>query len=1058
MKKVLLALSFLFVFGLGHILAQTQTITGTVTGSEDGEPIPGVSVFVKGTNVGTVTKADGTYSLDVPRDAETIVFSFVGMQTQEVPFEGQSTIDVALVSEAIAMDEVVVTALGIRKEEKSLGYAATSVSSEEISKTQSSDMMSSLSGKVAGVQIASTSSDPGASTSVFIRGLSSLSDGGNQPLYVIDGVTINNSASTSDDALNSGYDFGNGANLVNPNDIEDITVLKGAAATALYGSRAANGVVMITTKSGAKQEGLGVTVESGVQVADILRLPQFQNKYGMGWSGDHTFIENGSWGPRFDGSMRRWGRVYNNSQKLKPYVAREDNVKDFFEYGFRFNNSVSFSGRSDKTQYYASFSQLSNDGLVPTDADTYDRYTYSLNVTREMTEKFSINTNLKYAHQRNQYSPTGQGLTMINSIYQTPRDISLIGFEDYETDPFDQLGYYFTPYGVANPYFLIDHIDNEYKKDKLFGKVQFDYDLLENLRASYKLGLDLSNDEKKLGFPEIAPEPGTPNAGQIDESGSVEKQAERRTELDHDLKLIFNQEIDYFTFDVIGGLNVNERTVSRVNSEVTGLDIPYYYDLSNSSNTPSVNEYSSIRRLVGLYGTAEIAYRSLLYANLSARNDWSSTLPKNNNSFFYPGATLSFVFTELIPENNILSFGKIRAAYGKTGRDASPYEINPYFVQGQINNAFQDIYFPLGGNNAFEQGNVLGSLDLSPEMSTEAEVGTQLEFFNGRLSLDAAYYTKSSTKQIFTVDMDPGTGYTAQTTNIGEIENKGVELLFQATPVKFGDFSWDFSVNYSNNNNELVSLPEELGGDEGEIDLYGFGTTSASTHLVAQVGKPLGLFKVTVPERDPDGNVVVNPQTGLPIAGEPEVVGDANHDYMMGIGSNINFKGFSLSADFDIREGGLMYSRTKDILAFTGNSIQTTYNERRPFVIPNSVNRMEDGSYEVNTSLVHPADFYSYFGDGADELNENFLIDRSFMKLRNVSLSYTLPQRWLSNGFFTDVKLSVYGNNLFLWTPDDNTFIDPEVSTFGNDLEGLFGEYSANPSTRRFGGSIQVKF
>ncbi|MFW6327093.1 MAG: TonB-dependent receptor domain-containing protein, partial [Bacteroidota bacterium] len=812
------------------------------------------------------------------------------------------------------------------------------------------------------------------------------------------------------------------------------------------------------TKSGQEEEGLGITVESGIQVADVLRLPDFQNDFGMGWSNDHTFIENGSWGPELDGTVRRWGRVYNNSQKIKPFEPLEDNVRDFFEYGFRYNNNVSFSGQDEKTQYYASLSQLSDDGLVPTDADTYDRYTYSLNVTRQMTDKLSINSNLRYAHQRNQYSPTGQGLTMINSLYQIPRDISIIGLEDYEDDPFDNLGYYFTPYGVTNPYFLIDHIDNEYKNNKLIGKVQFDYQLFDNLRASYKLGLDLTNNEKKLGFPEIAPEPGTPNAGEIDESGSVTKEATRRSELDHDFKLFYNHEVDDFSFDLIGGLNVNERAVSRVTSEVSGLDIPYYYDVSNSSNTPSVDEYSSIRRLVGLYGTAEVAYQSLLYANLTARNDWSSTLPQDNNSFFYPGATLSFVFTELIPENDILSFGKLRLAYGKTGRDASPYQISPYFVQGGASNEFQDIQFPLGGLNAFEQGNVLGSLDLSPEMSTESEIGAQLEFFNGRLSLDGAYYTKSSTKQIYTVDMDPGTGYTAQTTNIGEIENQGIELLFKAVPVKFGDFSWDFSVNYSKNNNELVSLPEELGGDDGEIDLYGFGSTSASTHLVAQVGKPLGLFKVTVPDRDPEGNVVVNSQTGLPSAGDPEVVGDANHDYSMGISNNFNYKGLSLSFDFDFRQGGLMYSRTKDILAFSGNSIQTTYNDRKPFVVPNSVNQLDDGSYVENTTPVHSADFYSYFGDGEDELNENFLIDRSFVKLRNVSLSYSLPQNLLSDGFFNEVTLSVYGNNLFLWTPEDNTFIDPEVSTFGNDLEGLFGEYSANPTTRKMGGSIRVKF
>jgi TonB-linked SusC/RagA family outer membrane protein len=1040
------------------VFAQSRIVTGTVTDADDGSTLPGVSVVVKGTSIGTVTDIEGDFSLNVPNDAETLVFSFVGMATKEVELTSATNYQVEMSRADIAVEEVVVTALGIKKSEKSLGYAATAVSSDDITKTKSNDMMSSLSGRVAGVQIASTSSDPGASTGVMIRGISSLTSGGNQPLYIIDGVPIVNNTAFSDDALNNGYDFGNGANLVNPNDIENITILKGAAATALYGSRAANGVIMITTKSGEKAEGLGVTFESGIQYADILRLPEFQNSYGMGWSGDHTMIENGSWGPALDGTNRRWGRIYNYSQKIKPFSPMEDNVRDFFEYGFRYNNNISFTGQDENTSYYASFSQLSDDGLIPTNADSFDRYTYSLNVDQKLSDKFSINSNIRFSHQENEFSPTGQGLTMINSIYQTPRDISLIGLKDYENDPFNSLGYYFTPYGIANPYFIIDHVDNKFKQNKLIGKIELDYQILDELRASYRLGLDITNNETKLGIPEISVAAGTPNAGQIDQSGSVTKETRYSSELNHDFLLFYNNTFSDLSVDAVGGLNINQRTRSNVSASVTGLDIPYYYDLSNSPNTPAVDEYSSIRRLIGLYASVELGYRNFLYATLSARNDWSSTLPMNNNSFFYPGATLSFVFSELLPENDILSFGKLRLAYGKTGRDADPYQIQPYFVQGQAYNEFQSISFPLGGYNAFEVGNGLGSLNLSPEMSTEGEVGFLFELFKGRLSIDGAFYQKSSTKQIFTLDMDPATGYTAQTTNIGEIQNKGIELLVQGTPVEIGDFSWDISVNYSKNQNELVSLPEALGGDEGELDLYGFGTSSASTHLVAQVGKPIGLFKVTVPERDDEGNVVVNPSTGLPVAADPEVVGDANYDYMVGIGNNFSYKGFRLSFDFDIRQGGLMYSRTKDILAFTGNSVQTTYNDRKPFIVPNSVNDAGNGEYVENTTPVHPADFYSYFGDGADELNANFLIDRSFVKLRNLSLAYSLPKNILGDGFFKGLTVTVYGNNLFIWTPEDNTFIDPEVSTFGNDLQGLFGEFSANPSTRKLGASIQFKF
>lgn len=1058
MRKIALLLTCILVFSMHVVFAQSRTVTGTVTDADDGSTLPGVSVVVKGTSIGTVTDIEGDFSLNVPNDAETLVFSFVGMATKEVELTSANSYQVEMSDAAISVDEVVVTALGIKKSEKKIGYAATTVSSERITETRSSDVMSSLSGKVAGVSISNTASDPGASTSVIIRGMGSLSNGGNQPLYIVDGVPINNSSTYSSDGLNNGYDFGNGANLVNPDAVESVTVLKGAAATALYGSRAANGVVMITTKTGERTKGIGITVNTGIQYSDILRLPEFQNEYGMGWSGDHTLIENGSWGPRMDGSMRLWGRIYNNSQKLKPFSPMENNVKDFFEIGFKNQNSISFSGATDKSSFYSSFSNVSEDGLIPTDADTYEKFTYTLNATHELSDKFKISANFNFGNQENHFSPTGQGLTMINSIYQIPRDISIVGLKDYENDPFNSLGYYFTPYGVANPYFIIDHKLNSFKQNKIYGKVQADYEILPELSASYRLSMDATNNETKIGQPEISVDPSTPNAGQIDEPGMVSKRMVRRHELDHDFKLLYDKQITDFEISALGGVNINERAYSSVHAEVNTLDNPYYYDLSNSPSTPIVNEYYQIRRLIGVYGQIDLGYKDFLYATLTARNDWSSTLPVDNNSFFYPGATLSFVFSSLLPENvqDILSFGQLRLAWGKTGRDADPYSILPYYIKAESYNEFGNITFPIGGVNAFEMSNLLGSNTLSPEMSNEREIGLRLDFFQKRIGIDASYYDRRSTQQIFDIDMDPATGYTSQTTNIGEISNKGIELLLTLVPVKTNDFSWTITTNYTKNNNELVSLPEELGD---EIFLYGFGTTSSSTHMVAQVGKPIGIFKVTVPERDPDGNIVVSNATGEPVAAaDPEIVGDANYDYTMGINNMFKYKNFSLSFDFDIRQGGLMYSRTKDINYFVGNVVQTLYNDRQPFVVPNSVNKLEDGSYVENSTPVMKENMYNYFGNGGAQLNEGFLVDRSYVKLRSLSFGYNIPKRWINGTFIQSAKVSVYGSNLLLWTPASNTFIDPEVSSFGNDLVGMFGEYTTNPSTRRFGFNLQVSF
>ncbi len=1053
MRKFTLLLTCLLL-SVGLAVAQTKQVRGLVV-DESGEPVIGASVIVKGTSSGATTGVDGTFSFSAPESARTLQIKFLGMIEQEVTIS--DNIRVVLKEDARLLDEVVVTAMGIKRSEKSLGYAATAVSSDELTEARSADVVSALSGKIAGVQIGSTSSDPGASNSIIIRGVSSLS-GNNQPLFVIDGVPMNNSSVKSSDALDNGYDYGNSANLVNPDDVESMTILKGASATALYGSRAASGVVVITTKSGKKGSGFNIEYNGGFQISDVLRLPQFQNEFGMGWDATHTLIENGSWGPRMDGSMQLWGNVYNNSQKMKPFSPMKNNVRDFFENGIRYSNGLSFSGGSDATDYFVSFSQLSDDGAIPTSADTYDKYTFSLRGSHEV-KNLKVSTSVNYSTQENNFAPTGQGLTIINSLYQTPRDISIVGLKDL-SDPFNTVDYYYTPYGVTNPYYLISTVENNFKQSKFFGKLQLDYKFLNDYLITYRFGYDATDNQMKLGSPRITATPGTPNAGLVNQQGSVEEEMSKRIEFNHDFLINYMKKAwdDQLDISVIAGTNLNERTYSSLNAEVTGLDIPTYYNLSNSAASPVVEEYYAIRRMVGLFGEAQLGYKNFLYLTLTARNDWSSTLPKNNNSFFYPGTALSFVFTELLPDHmkKSFSFGKIRLAYGKTGNDADVYMIDPYYTKSIAYNEFGDISFPLGGVNAFSVGNTLGNMNLSPEMTSEYEVGLNLAFFNGRIGLDAAYYDRTSDKQIFSLNMDPASGYTKQNINLGEISNKGVELLVNLIPVRTRDFEWRLSWNYTKNNSKVVSLPEELGG---EAQLYGFGTTEASTYLYAKVGYPIGVFKVTSVEKSPDGQIVVSPTTGLPqAAGEAQVAGDVNFDYEMGIGNMFKYKFLSFGFDIDIRQGGVMYSRTKDINYFTGNAAQTTYNDRNPFIVPNSVVKLSDGTYQENTIPIATSYMDDYFSAGADRLNAEFLVPRSYIKLRSVTLGFDFPKSWLKGSFLEAVKLSAYGTNLLLWTPEENSFIDPEVSTFGNDLVGKFGEYSANPTTRKYGLNVQVKF
>ena len=1044
-----------FFLCAGSMLAQTK-VSGTVLSQEDGQPIIGAAVKVDGTSTGMLTDVNGRFSLTLPEGKNQLTISYLGYQSKTVA--AKNGMRVFLASDSQVLQDVVVTAMGIKRSAKALGYSATAVDGDKIAAARTADIMSSLQGKVAGVQISSSASDPGSSNSVIIRGISSLS-GTNQPLYVIDGVPMNNSAVYSSDGLNSGYDFGNGANAVNPDDVENMTILKGAAATALYGSRAANGVILITTKSGKKQEkGLGIEYNGGLQWEQVMRLPQMQNDFGMGWNGDKTDDENGSWGPRFDGSTLRFGTVYNNSQQIKSYLPIENNVKDFFDTGFRYSNSLSFNGATDKSDYFVSFSQIKDDGIIPTDADSYQKYTFSARGTHKV-KALTFSSSLNYAYQKNNFVQTGQGFeNMYNAIMQTPRDIAIVELKDLD-NPFNTPGYYYTPYSVMNPYYILNNHLNENESERFYGKFQMDYDFLKWFKLTYRVGLDTSTAHHHIGIPNYASLfPNTPNweSELKSQTGKTSRQTTRRREINQDVMLTFDMPINDFNINAVAGFNGNERQYSRMLTETTNLTIPTYYNITNSAEIPTVEEYQWKRRLYGVYAQAEVAWKNQLYLTLTARNDWSSTLPKENRSFFYPGMTVSYLFSELLKEKTPwLSFGKLRLAWGKTGNDASVYMTDPYYIQGLFNSSgWADSKFPFSktGTNAYTVGNVLGSNTLSPEMTTETEVGVQLAFFKNRISVDATYYNRNSDKQITRLSTDAASGYTAQNVNLGKIRNRGVELLVTVVPVRTKDFEWSLTWNYTKNDNKVIKLPEEM---NGRASIYGF---SGGTGLYAIEGDEMGVFEAYVAKTNDEGKIIVD-KNGLPQNTDELVkIGSINYDYMMGIGNSLRYKDFTLSFDFDIRQGGLMFSRTHDITYFTGNAMQTTYNDRNPFIVPNSVKKNADGTYSENDIPLYGTTLYNYWDNGAVAMGSGSLVSKSYVKLRQVVFGWNVPSKWLAKTPLTGVRFSIFGNNLLMWTPSSNTFIDPEASSFGNDLEGNFGEYSSNPSSRKFGFNVNVKF
>ena len=1060
-KRFTMLLGSLFLC-MGAALAQMK-ISGTVISSEDGQPVIGASVVVTGTGQGTVTNLDGQFTLTVPERAKLHISS-AGMKAVDVT--AKDNMRVVLEPLNTTLGEVVVTAMGIKRSAKALGFSATAVKGDEIAAARTNDIMSSLAGKVAGVQISSSSSDPGSSKSVIVRGISSLGST-NQPLYVIDGVPLNNSTVSTDRDLNRGYDFGNGASAVNPDDVESMTILKGAAATALYGSRAANGVILITTKTGKKaQRGLGIEYNGGMQWETLLRLPQMQNDFGMGWYGNKTDNENGSWGPRFDGSWLRYGAVYEGTQNFKSYVPIKNNVRDFFDTGYRYSNSVSLNGATDVSNFFLSLSQISQDGIIPTNADSYNKYTFSARASHKVNN-LTFSTSLNYAYQRNNFVSTGQkSSSMYNNVMQTPRDISIVELKDL-SNPFNTPGYYYTPYGVTNPYYVLNNFKNEFESERFYGKLQLDYDFLKYFKLTYRFGLDTSTEHHDMGEPNMSTLfKGTPNWEDALRSltGRVSEQTTRRREINQDLLVTFDKDLtDSWHVNALVGFNGNERKYSYQSSEITNLTIPTWLNLANTADKPTIKSYQRTQRLMGVLGQAEVAFKNMVYLTLTARNDWSSTLPRGSRSYFYPGATASWIFSEVLPENvkKTVNYAKLRAAWGKTGNDALPYMVNTIYPQGSASSsgwATSKFPFTNGSWNAYTVGNTLGGSKLSPEMTTEFEVGLNMAFFGNRLSFDASFYNRTSDRQIFSLDMDAASGYLYQNMNLGEIRNRGVELVVSGTPVKLKDFAWDVTWNFTKNWSKVISLPEELGG---ESSIYGL---TGGTGLYAKVGEELGVFKAYVPLRDPaTGKVVVDNQ-GLPVRDpKQQIVGSMNYKYTMGINNTFTYKGVSLSVDVDIRQGGKMFSRTKNVTYFTGNAMQTAYNSRNPWIIPNTV--VQNGTdaqgkpvYVDNTTPLNATSIYKFWDDGGLEMGAGDLIDKSYIKLRAITLSWDLPKKWLANTFLTDVRLSAFGNNLFLWTPAENTFVDPELTSFGNDLRGNFGEWSANPSSRKFGFNVSVKF
>jgi len=1060
MKQRLTMLLAAMLLMVGTALAQTK-VNGTVVAQEDNQPVIGVSVLVVGTNIGTVTDANGKFSLTVPAGKSQLRFTYVGMETLEV--SARPNMRIVLRNGDTNLDEIVVTAMGIKRSEKALGYSATTLGNEELNKVPLADVSQSLAGKVAGVQVSATSSEPGAANSIVIRGFSSIT-GSNEPLWVVDGVPLTNTTySTSGNSY-----LGAGAGMVNSNDIENMTILKGAAATALYGSRAANGVILITTKSGnSAKKNFEVNANFGMQFSTVATLPEFQNKYGQGWNGARTLDENGSWGPEMDGRWRVYGPVVDNSQMLQKFEAVENNVKDFFHTGVQKTADISLAGHSDATTYYLSYGYTKDDGIMPShSADIYKRNTLAIRGSHKANEWLTVSGSMNLATSNTTVPAADQGISVFDGIYEMPRNISITDLQDL-TNIFNTPAGYYTEYGITNPYWVLANRYEELDVKKIYGNAKVEINPIKPLTLTYRFGFDYSDSDKKSGDPKI--NVNNPAGGNNNQIGEVATRYYRRQELNHDFMANYTNKFGDFDLSATVGLNVNERKSTYLDASVTDLTIETgWWDLANGAS-PTVQESQWKRRLVGLFGDFQVSWNNQVYLTVTGRNDWSSTLPIKNNSFFYPGLTASWVFTELpaLKDNKILTFGKVRVAWGKTGNDADVYLTNNTFVSGFANTVYNSeaINFPMNnGTNAFKASSTLGSSTLKPEMTKEFEVGANLQFFKGRIGIDVAYYNRLTDDMIMTLGADPAFGYTNIVTNMGSVRNKGIELLVNLTPVRTKDWQWDLSFNWSKNWNKVESLPEELGG---EYTLTRFSTSNNAdvVYMKAVEGQEIGQLYVYKTQRTATGQIVVD-ENGVPVL-ESDLTATGKttmNKWTGGISTNLRWRDLTLSASLDIHYGGWMYSRTKNLMKFTGNGVATLYNDRHDFIVPNSVVAGTDDQgntiYTENTNIldVYGAGLQDWFDIGDNWGGESNLVSKTYVKLRQLSISYDLPKKWVNAIHLQNVRLSLVGSNLITWTPKSNKYIDPDVSTYGIGLLGSFGEDYANPACRKLGFNVSVKF
>lgn len=1060
-KTLLLSLMLALLLPILGFAQGTRTITGTVTDEATGEPLPGVAVLVKGTTIGTTTGGEGTYSINVPADRNTLVFRFIGYNNVERTIGNASTVNVALGVDAKQLEEVVVTAFGIEREEKALSYSVQQLEGEAVSKAGQPNVTNAIQGKVAGVIVRQSSGLPGSSSTITIRGNRSFS-GNNQPLYVIDGMPIESNAPQQLGGSGPGTGGVSGADAsaraldINPNDIESISVLKGGAAAALYGLRASNGVVIITTKKGkglADKKGATVTYNTDYTFDQVSRLPDLQDTYAQGSGGNFSGTTSLSWGPR----ISTLGNITDQLGNTRPGTTVFDNVEPFFQTGHTWNNAINIANSGEFGNYAVGFSVTDQEGIVPTTG--MERYTGKIAGDLRLNEKVTMGLTANYSDIDIQKIPGGSNLSNpLFTLYAAPRTFDLWGLPfAYPDDPFRQLNY---RSAIDNPRWSLANNDFSEQTRRFIGSSNVTYKPLDWIGINYRVGVDyfITNGKEvyELGSGGTGGRTNPPSGGQITDYTIDQNQ------INSNFSVNFNRDVtEDLNVNLLLGNEVYDIRSRRTFSIGNGIPIGGFRNIA-STTSQLANEVINRRRVAGFYGSLEMGYKNYLFLNATARQDYVSNLPRNNRSFFYPSVGVGFVFTDAFEiDNNWLSFGKVRASYAEVGAAPDdPFVTRNIFVAGGSTSGFlaDDLQFPFNGVNAYSLSNLIRSNQLRPQNTKTVEFGGDFRFLENRINIDYTYYVQTTEDQIFQVPLAPSAGFTAELRNAGELQTRGHELVVGLVPLRNQNFQWDITTNFSTYDNEVIALAEGV----ENIFLGGFVTPN----IRAQAGAAYPIIFGTSYVRDDAGNIVVdsrptidgeeNPYYGMPLQGPATNIGNVQPDFELSFINNFSFKGLNLTAQVDWRKGGNAYAGNTRLLKLYGMA-ELTEDRETPMIFGGSKGFIDnDGNLVVEGENDIPVlQNQTFWLEAMDAITESNVYSTTFVRLREVTLGYTIPASLVEKTPFRGANIFLTGRNLFLITDYPN--FDPETSVGGaGNFQGL--EYVSLPQTRSYGAGIKVSF